>query len=441
MAGRGAKLAVTGALLTLSLGLYGAHDLQRDSDSPLPRLEQQSADAEREQARQSAVFRQALARLDERLVRYPNDLEARLFKGLLHFKQGHLGEALEQMDDLVRRAPKFHLAHLIRGDLLLAQTQPVTDIGATPLLAGRTGLDELRQEAEARLGAFLDSLPQDRLPRALLGLGDSVDTAIVVDKEGHRLYVYGRDPNGVPSLQQDFYVSTGKLAGNKNLRGDLRTPEGVYFVTSHIPANRLPDKYGSGAYPVNYPNELDLRLGKTGYGIWLHGTEGGYYSRPPLDSEGCVVLPNLDLTAVGSRIAPGSTPVIITEQVSWMERSEWEQTRDRLLAEIEAWRSDWESGDVEAYLSHYAKDFWSGKFNLASWSDRKRRVARGKRFQQVELKDLSLFGYPASATDRPIVVASFHQDYNSNNFSSSMGKRLYLTLEDGDWKVLYEGGR
>ena len=69
----------------------------------------------------------------------------------------------------------------------------------------------------------------------------------------------------------------------------------------------LPDLYGIGAFPLNYPNELDQHQGKTGYGIWLHGTDKSYYSRPPLDSEGCVVLTNLDLDAVKPYIKIGVT--------------------------------------------------------------------------------------------------------------------------------------
>lgn len=145
---------------------------------------------------------------------------------------------------------------------------------------------------------------------------------------------------------------------------------------------------------MNYPNELDRRLGKTGYGIWLHGTERKYYSRPPLDSEGCVVLPNIDLSKVDDYLQPGKTPVIVTENVEWLDEQQWSGLHDGIMQAIETWRSDWESGDVDRYLSHYADDFWSKRENLSSWQKRKRRIATSKKYQRVELNELSLFAIP-----------------------------------------------
>jgi murein L,D-transpeptidase YafK len=429
-------------LLTLSVGLYGAHRFQ-DGEAgarAMHDLEPSAATAD------MALYPRALARLEERLAYDPDDYEASLLKGLILFRSGRLEEARQELAGLTRRAPKFHLAHLVQGDLLLAQTQTVTDIGATPLLAGlqaeEEALAQLRAEAEVRLRAYLDALPQDRLPRALLTLGEEVQTAIVVDKESHRLYIYERrDDGGPPRLVRDYYVSTGRANGNKNLRGDLRTPEGVYFITSHIPSSALPDKYGSGAFPLNYPNELDRRLGKTGDGIWLHGTENAFYSRPPLDSEGCVVLPNIDLNQAAAFIRPGVTPLVITARVDWVDEGAWRRERQELLDALNLWVADWTSGDVERYLSHYAADFWSPGYDLKRWQARKRAVAQGKTFQQVELSNLSLFAYPQAAGDgRDLVVASFRQHYRSNNFNADLGKRLYLTREDGRWRVLYEGG-
>lgn len=440
---RSGKLLLTAVLLTLSVGLYGAHRFQDgDEGSALALRGLDPADATGDMA----LYPRALARLEERLEHYPEDYEASLLKGLILFRSGRLDEARAELAGLTRRAPKFHLAHLVQGDLLLAQTQTVTDIGTTPLLAGlraeEEALAQLRAEAEVRLRAYLDALPQDRLPRALLTLGEEVQTAIVVDKESHRLYIYERRAQGEPPrLVRDYYVSTGRANGNKVLRGDLRTPEGVYFITSHIPSSALPDKYGSGAFPLNYPNELDRRLGKTGDGIWLHGTETAFYSRPPLDSEGCVVLPNIDLDQAAAFIRPGVTPLVITARVEWVDEPAWRRERQELLDALRLWVEDWTSGDVERYLSHYAADFWSPGFDLEKWQVRKRAVAGGKAFQQVELSNLSLFAYPQSASNgRDMVVASFRQHYRSNNFNSDMGKRLYLTRESGRWRVLYEGG-
>ncbi|MGM0593402.1 MAG: L,D-transpeptidase Cds6 family protein [Pseudomonadota bacterium] len=433
-------------LLLLPLAIYavqqgGREGRQDDAPAEVGVVEIGQALGEREQ-----LYRQALERLEQRLARYPEDYEAQLLTALIKFKSGDLEAALNELQGLTRRQPNFHLAHLIHGDLLLARARVVRDIGTAAVLDGATeGRQEialLREEAEARLRAYLDTLPRGRLPRALLMLDEGIDTALVVDKGGNRLYVYERGPMGEPELLHDFYVSTGKLRGNKRISGDLRTPEGVYFITRHIPGDKLPDLYGIGAYPMNYPNEWDRKLGKTGYGIWLHGTETAFYSRPPLDSEGCVVMPNMDLQNVSRYLEPGETPIVVTEQVQWLERPQWRSLRREVHEAVERWRSDWASSDVERYLAHYADGFWSGKQDLQAWKARKRRIARWKSWQKVDLSGLSLFAYPEAASDgRQMVVANFSQHYDSNNFESRIDKRLYLVKEAGQWKVLYEGAQ
>jgi murein L,D-transpeptidase YafK len=391
------------------------------------------------------LYQQARQRLRQRLQRYPQDHEASLLLALLEFKSGYVAEALDEIGALLQREPKFHLAHLIQGDLLLAQTRVISDIGANPPLADlaqQQDLALLRQEATARLNAYLETLPQGRLPRALLSLDQGVKSALLVDKRSHRLYVYERDSDGTPRLVQDFYVSTGKADGNKKLSGDLRTPEGVYFITRHIPGDELPDLYGVAAYPMDYPNEWDRRLAKTGHGIWLHGTEAAYYSRPPLDSEGCVVLPNIDLAKVAPYLHPGITPIVVSDRVEWLERDAYLALREEVHGAVEEWRADWQSGDVDRYLSHYDDEFWGGGHNKQSWQQRKRQVAQGKQWQRVALSELSLFAYPrAAGNGREMMVANLQQQYDSNNYQGEMKKRLYLVKADTGWRVLYEGGQ
>ena len=394
----------------------------------------------------SAIMQQLLAELDARLGENPKDYEASLLKGLFYFKRGNFSKAVDELNQLTHRAPEFHLAHLVYGDLLLAKVGEVTDVGKSPVLkALDTKLNEqisqLREEAQYRLQAHISRQHESRVPRQLLKLGQSVDKAILVEKATHRLYVYQRQSDLQPPVKvYDYYVSTGRKEGNKNIQGDLRTPEGVYFVTSWIPENKLPDKYGVGAFPVNYPNEWDRRMGKTGNGIWLHGTESRFYSRPPLDSEGCVVLTNIDLGFIQREIKPGVTPVVIAEQLDWVDSDAWQKQQKNLLSVIEQWRQDWESLDVNRYLSHYANDFWSRGYNFVTWSQRKKRLAINKTFQKVNISDLSLLAYPKLAqSDKEMVVARFHQEYRSNNFQSDADKRLYLTREKGEWRILYEG--
>ncbi len=382
--------------------------------------------------------------LNLRLSEHPADYEASLLKSILLFREGQLDKALTEINALVARAPDFNLAYLVRGDILMAQVH-----GAKA--AESSLLEHLTPEQQNQLKSLLDEARMrlvgglvkhgNKLPRQLLALGESVNRAILVDKSQHRLYVLQRSGNDVPpKVVMDFYVSTGKQDGNKEERGDLRTPEGVYFVTSWIPKEKLPEKYGVGAFPMNYPNELDQRMGKTGDGIWLHGTDTGFFSRPPQDSEGCVVLTNADFNVLKQYITPGLTPVVIAEQVEWVDESDWLSERKELFAALESWREDWESLDVDRYLSHYAEGFWSAGFDRNSWASRKRLVAQGKTFQKIKLSDISLFLYPRRASNgQAMAVVRLNQLYTSNNYTSELNKRIYLNRENGHWQILYEG--
>jgi len=203
----------------------------------------------------------------------------------------------------------------------------------------------LRDEARVRLQRVQTQLPSKLPPRYLWKLDAQQKYALVVDTSRSTLYVY-ENVNGEPRYVADYYITIGKLGTEKVSEGDKRTPIGVYFVKANLPKNKLADMYGSGAYPLSYPNEWDRKNGRTGQGIWLHGTPSDTYSRPPRASDGCVVLANDDLDKLAPYLQVGITPVIITNQVDWANEQD-QIERDALLQEIEQWRKDWSSLDTK----------------------------------------------------------------------------------------------
>ncbi len=384
-------------------------------------------------------------RLQQQINRQQDNYEAQLIQSLLKLKQGQLDAAIAGVEALRQQVPNFHLAHLVYADLLSMRRGVVGDIGIAAEMADSSAeqrLNNLRSELMTRLDNLLTPPPEGAIPQSLLLLNEQTPDALVVDKQAHRLYHYRwNHQTRQPELQEHLYVSTGRLTGNKQSTGDLKTPEGVYFTTRYIPDEQLPEKYGHFAFTLNYPNELDLKQQKSGHGIWLHGTERIYYSRPPLDSEGCVVLPNRDLERLKRYLQPGITPVIVTDRIEWITVSEWQQRQQEGVAALQSWLASWQSGDVERYLRHYAEGFWSDSGEgLAAWQSRKRKLAATKTYQQIELEQLTLFAYPVlSPSGQPLLVANFTQNYRSNNYQNVMRKRLYLTHQGSGWKILYEG--
>jgi murein L,D-transpeptidase YafK len=346
-----------------------------------------------------------------------------------------LDAALGETETLLKTYPNFRLANLIKGDLLLARTRPLTTFGQGGGAAARDKVNDLREEALVRLHAYQTKPPANFVPRYLLQMRTDEKYAVVVDTQKSRLYLYQND-NGTPRFVADYYVTHGKLGTEKFREGDQRTPIGVYRVTASLPRQKLADLYGSGAFPLNYPNEWDKRMGRNGHGIWLHGTPSNTFSRPPKASDGCVVLANQDLDAVAKNLQIGLTPVIISNTVEWLSLDDWQAERKSLLGMIDEWRRDWESRDVSRYASHYSQKFQADGQNYQSWVAQKEKVNAGKSWIKVGTNNISMFRNPGKDE---YVVVTFEQDYKSSNLSNTMTKRQYWIKEDGRWKIIYEG--
>jgi murein L,D-transpeptidase YafK len=346
-----------------------------------------------------------------------------------------LDSALKQVDALIAEYPNFRLAHLVRGDLLLARARPLQTFGNVVKTVPQERVEGLREEALARLRAQRERPGDGRLPRYVLQLNAQQQYALVVDSRRSRLYVYANDA-GRPRLVADYYVTLGKNGTEKTREGDQKTPIGVYHVTANLPRKKLTDFYGAGAFPINYPNEWDRRQGRNGHGIWLHGVPSDVYSRPPRASDGCIVLANADLEALGRQLQIGLTPVIIADEIEWSDAAALEAERASLAAALEQWRADWQSRDTGRYLAHYSERFAAPGQNYASWSEHKRKVNAARSWIKLNLSRVTMLRYPR---ERDVVVVTFDQDYKSNGLSNVMKKRQYWAKEAGRWKILYEG--
>jgi murein L,D-transpeptidase YafK len=319
--------------------------------------------------------------------------------------------------------------------MLLAHSRPLHNFGAFPS-ASYDRILALREEARARWSHYLAQPPQDRIPASLVKLSPQQSHVIVVDASQSRLYLF-ENRDGVPRLAHDFYATIGKQGMMKFEEGDQRTPLGVYFVTGFIDPEELPDLYGDGAFPIDYPNAWDQRHGRTGYGIWLHGTPSSTYSRPPRDSNGCVIVSNRDLDTLAPYMQAGKTPVVLTRDIRWLTEDQWRQRQDKFENFVEQWRRDWESRNSDLYLSHYSPQYSGLGKDYQGWVEYKRRVNSGKKFIDVDISDKSMFLYPG---EDGLLVVTFKQEYKSNDIHRRFVKRQYWRMEeDGTWRIIYEG--
>ncbi|MEM7292996.1 MAG: L,D-transpeptidase family protein [Pseudomonadota bacterium] len=365
----------------------------------------------------------------------PEIAERRLIEVIDAVEAGAGDDAMELAASLAQDYPTFQLAQLVYADLLAAQGGAAVAISSSD----RETLDHLRAEARARRSFASPEIEDSLVASNLIKLADTYRYALVFELEKSRLFVFEND-NGVPRLSNHYYISIGKAGIDKHVEGDNKTPLGVYRVTNYLPDETLPELYGAGAYPINYPNSWDRLHGKTGYGIWLHGVPRSTYSRPPLDSEGCMVVSNINLEAIGRQIDVSHTPVVLTPTIQWLPVQEMQEIRDTVAARFARWRSDWTALDVDAYLSHYSTEFNNQKHDFASWSAHKRNVALGKTFVDVSADEVDVFLYPDSSSQKELIVVQFVQTYRSNNFNSVSRKQQFWQREiDGEWRIVYEG--
>jgi len=351
-------------------------------------------------------------------------------KALQDIRASRMEDALKEVNRAIAIRPDFKLAHLIRGDLLMARARPLLGLGPVAK-APNQSLNDLRDEARVRLMRYIDQPDPDFLPRQILQLAPSQKYALLADTSRARLYLF-ENVDGVPRLKSDYYMTIGKNGTDKRKEGDKRTPMGVYQIAEQLPRAGLADLYGDGAFPLNYPNEWDQSQKRGGHGIWLHGVPSNTYSRPPRSSDGCVVVANPDLKELSRWIKVGSTPVIITDRTDWVARENWEQSRDELLMQLNTWKADWEARDPDQFLHHYSNAMTSG--GGAAWAKEKRRNILEKDWIRVTLSDVSLFLYPGGE----MAYTEFTQRYSSDKLSSLSSKRLYWRQEKGAWRIALE---
>ena len=365
--------------------------------------------------------------------------EARLIEIYRLTGTGRASVALQRAERLVHDFPNFQLAQLVYGDLLAAQAGPVRELGDVPAALTRdngnagTTLSELRYESQMRLKALRERPPAGTIPSQFLALSPRNRHAIAVDASRSRLYLFENTPHQL-KLVADFYISVGKSGIEKRVEGDARTPLGVYFIISNLDPKSLSDFYGAGALPINYPNVLDSKRGKTGRGIWLHGTPPNQFSRAPQASDGCVVLSNPDLEFISRTVEVRTTPVVISPRLEWVPPRSVQAERKPFEEALAAWRDAKSRGDFDQLLRFYTPDFNSFGKTLAEWVPALRSEVDKVRGRPIQLKDLSYLRWTDGADT---MVVTFGEV--AEGARTGPTKRQYWIRQGNEWKIFFEG--
>ena len=264
---------------------------------------------------------------------------------------------------------------------------------------------------------------------------------ILVEKATHKLHLFENSGTS-PKLVKTYSTATGKFKGDKSINGDHKTPEGIYSINDFLSKEELlrrhgkyAEIYGAGAFPMDYPNFIDEREGKTGGGIWLHSTHDDNRISKGLDSKGCVVLQNADLRDISQYIEIERTPIIVVQDALYLTKTTWERNRTDISQAVTTWSNAWKAKDFDAYISSYdAERFHDrSKGSYSSYKNYKKAVFSRPDKPNIKLEFISIM----SNLDYAVVL--LEQNYQSSVINDIGKKTLYLKKDANyEWKIVGE---
>ena len=339
--------------------------------------------------------------------------------------------------------------------------------------------------------ASLTALPEAEIPQPAR-LPERYH-ALVASKRDRTLLVYERQGRGEWRKVASFPMVYGRWAGDKADAGDRRTPEGRYWITSMRSGPSQGPLYGSLVFTLNYPTPQDIADGKSGEGIWIHGTEAG---KAPSYTRGCLSISNDDMMKLADYADVGTPVAILPDSVGpdpakqldeiGMEREypaliaahgtadgrpatepEKRKTalaearaflakearehpggpaladadKEAVLARLEKWRGDWSRRDTAAYEGNYAPGFKDrmGR-SREDFLERKRRIFAVKRRIAMEMLKPEI-----TVEGNGRVSVTFRQEYEAEGAEPGEGvqrssgpKTVWLEQGPDGWFIVKE---
>lgn len=270
---------------------------------------------------------------------------------------------------------------------------------------------------------------------------------IVANKATKSLYLLQKQDTW--RIVKEYDIAIGEQEGRKETAGDRRTPEGSYFIIGRKERSELNIIYGPLAYVLDYPNEEDRREGRTGQGIWIHGTDP---DSVPLDTKGCLEMNNSDLEDLARFLKWGiGTPVTIvyneklTDPVAVPDYRSIERKRIAILRNHELkvnkfnefvtkWKSAWENKRIDEYASFYDTLNFKGQGQeWPQWKERKLRT-----FGLYDTIAISVGMLVVTDEDDHSAIVKFLQRYTTNLNNIENGKKLNLEKVNDIWKITGE---
>ena len=275
---------------------------------------------------------------------------------------------------------------------------------------------------------LLNKAAPKRIPDVLVAFdpGDNVAHSIVVEKKTQQIMLYAYDGKFKEVYRKK--CSTGEFPGRKKRSGDKKTPEGIYFFTKEFVKKYLSPIYGSRAFPMDYPNLLDQRAKRNGYAIWMHGT-----NKPiqPRDTNGCISLKNDDIDTFAKLIVINRTPIVVTDEIAYVDVSVQEKAKTSLLRFLTRWK-DSVKGTYRDNRQFYDQKYFP-EIPWWTWYKQKKRMFVLNPSLAVEIKRISILRHDK------IYVALFDKFIKYLNADIFVGtQKLFIAETENKLKIVGE---
>jgi len=302
----------------------------------------------------------------------------------------------------------------------------------------------------------MDAITRPSIPKPDVPLSNydtpTDDTAsfliLVANKAFKAIFVLQKKNDGWKPVRE-YDIAIGAQEGRKMVAGDQRTPEGYYNIVGRKEKRELNIIYGPLAYVLNYPNAEDQRAGRTGEGIWIHGTNP---DSVPVDTKGCLEMKNDALRELSTLLGGGiGTPIVIVNDTDLTDParipdypkcidrrrivlSEYRRMQEQFTLLLKSWKSAWETKNIAEYETFYdTAQFFGQGLHWDGWKERKLRTFDLYDTIAISVDRIFIADYSGEE-----VVVKFLQDYTTNLREIKNGKKLSFEKVNDFWKITGE---
>jgi hypothetical protein len=278
---------------------------------------------------------------------------------------------------------------------------------------------------------------------------DTLDYLVLIANKAFKTMYLLQNQNVSWNVIKEYDIAIGEQGGKKIFAGDRRTPEGQYFIVGRKEYSELSSIYGPLAYVLNYPNEEDRKSGRTGQGIWIHGTAP---DSVPIETRGCLEMKNEELKDLSAILMGGiGIPVLIVnddqlkDPVDAFDFKVCDEKRRKIMDNyhktklhfkefLTKWKIAWETKNIIEYETYYdTLQFMSQGLDWNGWKERKLRTFDLYDTIAITIDNILITDYSEQTT-----IVKFYQVYKTNLNQNENAKKLSLEKVNDFWKIISE---